>query len=235
MFLCAVAPPRLVVATGAWFDGKIGMCPFVKGVPALRTSRNPQAGTIETKPISVTRDVYYDMVANHVLPAIRRIWLPSLKDLPILIQHDNASAHNIHDAMFESSCKAFGWNISTRFQPPNSPDLNVLDLGFFRAIQTLQYEKEASNVDELILAVHEAYVELDVETSENIFLTLQGVMISILEVSGYNNKLQHIGKAKLRRIGQLPESLIVSSDLVATCSDRVLQFEIEDQLARIAL
>ncbi|RHY24072.1 hypothetical protein DYB32_008988 [Aphanomyces invadans] len=40
MFLCAVARPR------DGFDGKIGLWPFVKRTPALRSSRNRQAGTL---------------------------------------------------------------------------------------------------------------------------------------------------------------------------------------------
>lgn len=35
-------------------------------------------------------------------------------------------------------------------QPPNNPDINVLDLGLFNAIQTLQYQTAARNIDELI-------------------------------------------------------------------------------------
>ena len=38
-------------------------------------------------------------------------------------------------------------------QPPNSLDLNVLDLGFFNSIQNLQHEQLTSIIDELISAV----------------------------------------------------------------------------------
>lgn len=38
-------------------------------------------------------------------------------------------------------------------QPPNSPDLNVLDLGFFRAIQSLKYKEASKTIDELVSGV----------------------------------------------------------------------------------
>ncbi len=101
---------------------------------------------------------------------------------------------------------------------------------------TLQFEKDASNIDEMLVAVNEAFLEVDITTSENVFLTLQSVMISILEVGGYNNyKMPHTGKAKLRRIGQLPVSLSVSDSLVAKCSDMVQEYESESQFGSLEL
>ena len=35
-------------------------------------------------------------------------------------------------------------------QPPNSPDTNVNDLGFFRALQSLAWKKTAADVPQLI-------------------------------------------------------------------------------------
>ncbi len=43
---------------------------------------------------------------------------------------------NDHDIV--AACREGGWSIEVVCQPPNSPDLNILDLGFFRAVQTLQ-------------------------------------------------------------------------------------------------
>ncbi|KAG9411343.1 hypothetical protein AC1031_022087 [Aphanomyces cochlioides] len=115
-----------------------------------------------------------------------------------------------------------------RFQPPNSPDLNVLDLGYFRALQFAQFEHEASNLDELIRAVNDTFDGMDITTSENVFLTLQSVMISILEVNGYNNyKMPHLGKAQLRRLGQLPVSLTIRQSLLTSCTDRILEYEMQ--------
>ncbi|KAL8552541.1 hypothetical protein ACS0TY_001288 [Phlomoides rotata] len=43
-----------------------------------------------------------------------------------------------------------GFKIQLVCEPPNSPDTNVNDLGWFRALQSLQVEISARNVDELL-------------------------------------------------------------------------------------
>ena len=44
----------------------------------------------------------------------------------------NKIAHNDREFMEETTTN--GFNIQLAQQPPNSPDMNVLDLGFFRSI-----------------------------------------------------------------------------------------------------
>jgi hypothetical protein len=85
--------------------------------------------------------------------------------MTIKIQQDNAKSHmpSNHHNVKEHGCSD-GWNIDIVNQPPNSPDLNVLDLGFFNAIQTLQHEKAPTNIDELVTAVEEAYWDQEAET-----------------------------------------------------------------------
>ncbi|ETV69567.1 hypothetical protein H257_14803 [Aphanomyces astaci] len=80
-------------------------------------------------------------------------------------------------------------------QPPNSPDLNILDLGFINPIQTLQQKMPAYTVDELISNVNVAYLNVPDESLDNVFFTLQTVLECILETDGNNKfKLKHIGK-----------------------------------------
>ncbi|KAF0694849.1 Aste57867_14313 [Aphanomyces stellatus] len=90
MFLSAVARPRYIHDTGLWWDGKIGTWPFVESVTAQRASVNRPAGTYETKPITVTKDVYREFIVDKVLPAIAAKW-PKI-DRTVLLQHDNARA-----------------------------------------------------------------------------------------------------------------------------------------------
>ena len=55
-------------------------------------------------------------------------------------EYNDAPSHiAINDPEFVAAATADGWNISLYCQPPNSPDTNVLDLGFFGAIQSLQH------------------------------------------------------------------------------------------------
>ncbi|KAF0709244.1 hypothetical protein AaE_012926, partial [Aphanomyces astaci] len=141
MFLTAVARPRFNEDTQKWWDGKIGASPFIETVLAQRSSTNRAAGTSETKPVTVTKDVYRAYLVYKVLPSIVRRW-PST-DRKIKLQHDNAKAHVTHtDAKLRVTFEEYrrhGWSFELAPQPPNSPDTNILDLGFFAAIQALQH------------------------------------------------------------------------------------------------
>ena len=88
--------------------------------------------------------------------------------------------------------------ISIVNQPPNSPDFNVLHLGFFNSIQSLQYQKSTRSIEELIIAVERAFFELSFDTLSRTFIPLQKVMEKALEMEGGNNyKLPHIGKSSV--------------------------------------
>ena len=62
-------------------------------------------------------------------------------------------------------------------QPPNSPDMNVLDLGFFSSILALQYHKAAYNVPKLLSVVNNAFDNLSSQCLRFVFITLQACMI----------------------------------------------------------
>ena len=75
---------------------------------------------------------------NFLLPAIKARWPAAERGMPIFIQQDNAKTHiPVDDPEFVAAAQADGWDIRLRCQPPNSPDLNILDLGFFAALQSL--------------------------------------------------------------------------------------------------
>lgn len=203
MFLCAVARPRVDPSNGQMFDGRIGLWPFAKMVPALRGSKHRPAGTLELKPVEVNKETYRAMLVNHVLPAIKSVW-PGGRE--VVIQQDNAKPHiSPDDPDFVRAATVDGWSISLDCQPAQSPDFNVLDLGFFHSIQTLQFKKRAKNLDELFSNVCEAFAELSCDTLDATFLTLQKCMECSLNVQGGNNyKLPRLHKDRLRRQGRLP-------------------------------
>ena len=65
------------------------------------------------------------------------------------------------------------WNISLETQAGNSPDLNHLDLTFFRALQFAQWAWGfASNIDELVTMVTGAYWDFPSIKIEKGFVTL---------------------------------------------------------------
>ena len=138
-FLAAVARRPRFDAEGEciFIDGKIGMWPFVERVEAERTSKNREKGTIETKKVVPVNKIWYrEFMIQKVVPAaIKEKW-PD-RNQNILIQQDGASSQIDED---DPECVAVRdtgvWNIRLMTQSPKLPDLNVLDLSFFRALQS---------------------------------------------------------------------------------------------------
>ncbi|XP_057548303.1 uncharacterized protein LOC130826748 [Amaranthus tricolor] len=129
--------------------------------PAKRSSKNRKRGELETKPIqSITKEHIRAMLITNVLPTIRAKW-PAGLSKQIYIQQDNAKPHIAHnDREFLEEAMKDGFNIQLVQQPPNFPDMNMLDLDFFRSIQALQYQKAAYNVTKLLRAVNNAFQNL---------------------------------------------------------------------------
>jgi len=94
-----------------------------------------------------------------------------------------------------------GWDIGFVHQPANSPaDCDTLDLTFFHAIQSLQYQNCPLNIDELIAHVHKAFDELPLDICCEVWTTAQIAMNQILIQNGNNNyKLPYIGKLKIEK------------------------------------
>ena len=86
------------------------------------------------------------------------------------------------------------------------PDLNVLNLGLFNAIDKLQHKKPRCNVEELISAVNHTYKNLSPAVINCVFVSLQSVMEQILIHDGDNNfPMPHMGKGKTEKeLGELP-------------------------------
>ncbi|TBU11490.1 DDE-like endonuclease [Hamiltosporidium tvaerminnensis] len=105
----------------------------------------------------------------------------------IYVQQDNARPHlSDNDVDIVAFGSADNWNIKFKAQPANSPDLNVLDLGFFNSIQSLQHEASPHTIDELINCVQDAFYQLKANTLDNVFTTLEACMESIMLADGGN-------------------------------------------------
>jgi hypothetical protein len=158
MFLCVCARPRFRDGQ-CIFDGKIGCFPLVTYEPAQRgnVATGRVRGDMVMKPIqNITRDVIRGFMINHVLPAIRAKWPREDVGNPIYIQQDNAPSHiKLDDPLFCDAARQDGFDIRLICQPPNSPDFNILDLGFFRAVQSIQYKKNAKTLEQLLPAVQQ--------------------------------------------------------------------------------
>ena len=139
------------------------------------------------------------MILDNLFPAILGKW-PAWEQRRICIQLDNTPPHpkpgklgkRIAERLAEYS--AVGWDINFVTKPANSPGLNTLDLAFFRAIQSLQYQKPAKNLDEMIKIVHEAPLGI----CKNVWTAAQLVMNQVLLCNGGNDyKLPHVGNLKI--------------------------------------
>jgi len=90
------------------------------------------------------------MIAK-VLPAIVARWPREDAGRTIWIQQDNAPSHvPVNDEQFAAAVAQTGMDIRIINQPPNSPDMNVLGLGFFISLQSLAYGTISVSIDELM-------------------------------------------------------------------------------------
>ncbi|XP_074300843.1 uncharacterized protein LOC141632172 [Silene latifolia] len=193
-----IARPRISSDGEVSFDGKIGIFPFSCVVPAKRSSKNRDKGTLETRPIErITKAVIKACMIEKVIPAIKAKW-PERRGRKIFIRQDNSRPHiSPNDLDFKAAATSDGWDMELICQPPNSPDLNILDLGLFRSIQTLQHEKAPKSVVELVNAVVRSYEEVTAVILNHTWLTLQTCMNEILKKKGNNNyKIPHMGKKR---------------------------------------
>ncbi|KAJ0092521.1 hypothetical protein Patl1_25458 [Pistacia atlantica] len=176
-------------------------------VALARPRFDAQGRTLETKPItSVKREVIRSFLLEKVLPAIKANWPREDFKYPKFIQQDNARTHiNHNNDEFCQLATQDGFDIRLMCQPANSPDLNVLDLGFFSAIQSLQSKESPKTVDELVNAVVNSFEAFSIVMSNYIFLTLQMCLIEIMRAKGSRKyKIPHVKKAMLESEGQLP-------------------------------
>ena len=113
-------------------------------------------------------------------------------------------------------------------QEPISPDHNINDLGFFRSIDALQQEETANSLQELIDNVTNAYAAYSPVKLNKVWISYQQCMIETMRVDGNNKyKLPHMGKDRLIRLGELPESLNVPFELVAHTTAVIEQANVE--------
>ena len=136
MFTSVVARPRFGMHGECTFDGNIGCFPFTYQQPAKRTSINRPRGTLVTKLIErVNQQVTRTMLIEQIIPAIKAKWPQDGAERTIFIQQDNAKAHvKQDDPVWQLHHKQEGLTFILLQQPSNSPDLNILDWGFFRSI-----------------------------------------------------------------------------------------------------
>ena len=114
-----------------------------------------------------------------LLPAIVQKFPKDTKE--INIQLDNASPHiKDDDVDWRQAVDKCGIKVKIRNQPENSPDLNVLDLGYFNAIQSFQQKRRSTSIVELVENVQQSYNDLSINQLHNIWITCQLVILRVI-------------------------------------------------------
>ena len=142
---------------------------------------------------------------------------------------DNASSHVVgNEKEWIEAVKGVGLPVEIRRQPPSSPDLNVLDLGYFQSIQSLQQRTRSLTVSDLVANVEKSYEELPPAKLTDIFLTWQLVMLKIIENEGDNTyQLPH--KRKRERNGLVKTVVVVDDQMI----DKVRTYKVERNQGKI--
>mmetsp|Transcript_46663 Transcript_46663/g.113697 ORF Transcript_46663/g.113697 Transcript_46663/m.113697 type:complete len:172 (-) Transcript_46663:155-670(-) len=140
--------------------------------------------------------------------------------MTIKLQQDNAKAHRgvqDEDPFFRAARARNGLNIVIKDQVARSPDTNVLDLGYFRAIEALQQKQRQRTIQELVDRVKESFASLHRETLEKVFLSHQSVCGEIILHEGTNEfKIPHLNKESMKDDnGRLPSSIPLTEEVKA--------------------
>lgn len=168
-----------------------------------------------TKTINVKRETSKAFLISKVIPAIAHCWPAESRNETIWIQQDNAPSHvKPDDPDVARAAAQTGLDIRLMNQPPNSPDMNVLDLGFFASLQSKAYLTNSKDIDELVSNVVKEFNDYDPDSLRRVFLTLQACLIETMKVGGGNGyKIPHMNKQHLLRLGMLPTSLSFDKEL----------------------
>ena len=94
--------------------------------------------------------------------------------------------------------------------------MNVLDLCFFRSLQSLTDTRAPTNIKELIEGVEEEYHNYDVDKLAKSFLTLQYCMAEVMKVGGGNRyDSPHNKKERQQEEVMLPSAISITAELLA--------------------
>ncbi|CAM9411190.1 unnamed protein product [Discosporangium mesarthrocarpum] len=165
IFLAAVARPRNL-SSGVCFEGKIVIWPIGVVIKAQRASRSRARGDPVLRPVTVNGEKYKKIMIDDGIPVIK-VEMPRPPGHTIFMHKDGAKPHTNRGVMEAIQADAEN-RIILETQPFNSPDLSVVDLGFFHYIQQLKKDVGVTTAEGLVEATLEAF---DISPRE----TLEGV------------------------------------------------------------
>ena len=167
-----------------------------------------------------------DVLINKLLPTICEKFPRDIKS--ILIQMDNAPSHiDGTEREWIEAVQKTGLPIEISKQPACSPDLNVLDLGYFNSIQSLQHKTRSCTIQQLIYNVIKSFQDLEATTLSNIFVTWQIIMLKIIQTEGDNTyKMPHKRRYLLEKSGIVTTTVVVDNSIM----DLILKYPQSNQV-----
>ena len=147
-----------------------------------RKSKNRPAGVPYDRDVTMTSERYISIMTTKVFPTIVKAFAGT-GIMKVTVQQDGAKPHTGQDAV--KKMNAIGAKLTPAItvitQPAQSPDFNVNDLAFFRAldvrVRKLRRGKGNSfDKDVLVRDVEAAHAEFASETIERMFAYKEKVM-----------------------------------------------------------
>lgn len=197
MVLAAVGYPHRR-PDGTWFDGKIGIWACTKVVAAVNNSRNRPAGAPVTTPVNMNAAEYINMFtkAGGVRDKIREK-LPHLRYSGIEVQQDGAKAHTGNNAVgqIDAALQQGNWNCRMLQQPPQSPDLNVLDLGLFNGMKRSadKIKGNGANIDTCVQRMTEAFHAYSSDSMSAVYVLFEIYRLTLASNGDNGYNLPHSG------------------------------------------
>lgn len=125
---------------------------------------------------------------------------------------DNATPHKVNTGFgtrFYAKCEELGIRCTVVYQPAQSPDMNICDLGFFNSIQSIYFQRpDCVTPHDIVRFVMLCFQYYPPKKLNYMYLTLFTNYNNIRLHLGRNNyKITHMGKEALDRAGTLPERI----------------------------
>jgi hypothetical protein len=166
-------------------DGKYGMWAFTDQQPAKRRSKRREAGTMETKCVSVTADVFYEKCVEPggLLDSLVGK-IGNYRQVEVLM--DNAKPHigHLNVDKLNTECRKRKLRVIFKTQPANSPDLNLCDASFFHALNSRvnKLKMQAHTIDDFIALVLSEFETFPVAALQNaidhIYANMNGILLT---------------------------------------------------------
>ena len=199
MFLCALGRPRFAPRADGQqmvsFNGKLGCWRISEPYTAKRDSKNHEKGDVYEKDVTMNAERYVKLMTEKVLPAIAAKYR-TLGVKKVIVQHDGAPPHVGKGA--ESEIDKFGATLNPPIeiirQPSQSPDTNICDIAFFRALAScvakrrrgIERGKIQFDLERLADDVEAAFNAYSANTLDQMWAYKSELMKKIVEADGGN-------------------------------------------------